>query len=136
MEGACHPEGGRPVASEAQRRVVILYEHALLGEGIAKYLRAQLGVKATVASALDLQAVASALALGPGVVIFESGEALQSLDLTALAPDAVLIDVSTVVARGLALAPDAAALHRILRAVGESSASTAPADQRRPNPGE
>jgi len=53
------------VASEAQHPVVILYEHALLGEGIAKYLREQLGVEATVASALNLQAVTSALALGP-----------------------------------------------------------------------
>jgi DNA-binding NarL/FixJ family response regulator len=136
MEGASHPEGGRPVASEAQRRVVILYEHALLGEGIAKYLRTQLGVEATVASALDLQAVASALALRPAVVIFELGEALQSVDLTTLAPDAVLIDVSTVVARGLALSPDAAGLHRILQAVRESSPNTGPADQSRRNPGE
>jgi len=30
------------VASQAQHPVVILYEHALLGEGIAKYLRTAL----------------------------------------------------------------------------------------------
>jgi hypothetical protein len=112
------------VASEGQHPVVILYEHALLGEGIAKYLRAQLGVEATVASALDLQAVTSALALGPAVVIYELTETLKQVDLTALAPNAVLIDVSTVVTRGLALSPDAAGLQRILQAVRGTGRST------------
>ena len=105
------------MASEVQHPVVILYEHALLGEGIAKYLREQLGVEATVASALNLQAVTSALALGPAVVIFELTEPLGQVDLTALAPYAVLIDVSTVVKPGPALHPDAAGLQRILQAV-------------------
>ena len=50
------------MASGAQHQVVILYEHALLGEGIAKYLLAQLGVEATVASPDELQVVTSALA--------------------------------------------------------------------------
>jgi hypothetical protein len=112
------------MASEAQHPVVILYEHALLGEGIAKYLRAQLGVEATVASALDLQAVTSALAFGPAVVIFELTEPLRQVDLTALAPHAVLIDVSTVVKPGPALPPDAAGLQRILQAVRGSGRST------------
>jgi hypothetical protein len=112
------------VASEGQHPVVILYEHALLGEGIAKYLRAQLGVETTIASALDLQAVTAALALGPAVVIFELTEPLKQVDLTTLAPHAVLIDVSTVVTRGLAPSPDAAGLQRILQAVRGSGRST------------
>lgn len=37
------------MASGAQHQVVILYEHALLAEGIAKYLLTQFGVEATVA---------------------------------------------------------------------------------------
>ena len=108
---------GRAVAGEAQHPVVILYEHALLGEGIAKYLRAQTGVEATVASGHDLEAVTSALAFGPTVVIFELSEPLRQVDLTTLAPQAVLIDVSTVVTRGLVVTPDAAGLERILEAV-------------------
>jgi hypothetical protein len=109
------------VASKT-RPVVILYEHALLGEGIAEYLLAQLGVEATVASAFDPQAVISLPALGPGVVIFELTESLGRVDLTPLAPGAVLIDVSTVVTRGPALCgPAAAGLQRILQAVRNSS---------------
>lgn len=122
--GPCHPDWASLVASEAPRPVVILYEHELLGEGIAKYLLAQLGVEATVASALDPDKVISALTLGPGVVIFELTESLRQVDLTALAPGAVLIDVSTVVTAGPSLTPDAAGLHRILQAVRDRSGST------------
>ena len=112
------------MANEGQHLVVILYEHALLGEGIATYLRAQSGVEATVASALDPHAVTSALALGPAVVIFELTETLKQVDLAMRAPHAVLIDVSTVVTRGLSPSPDAAGLERILQAVRGSGRST------------
>lgn len=108
---------GRAVDGEAQHPVVILYEHALLGEGLAKYLRTQTGVEATAALGHDLQAVTSALALNPAVVIFELNDALRQVDLSALAPQAVLIDVSTVVARGPGPSPDAAVLEKILAAV-------------------
>ena len=112
------------MANEGQHPVVILYEHALLGEGIATYLRAQSGVETTVASALDPHAVTSALALGPAVVIFELTETLKQVDLAMRAPHAVLIDVSTVVTRGLSPSPDAAGLERILQAVRGSGRST------------
>jgi len=115
------------VSTEAQRSVVILYEHSLLGEGIAKYLRAELGVRATVASANDLEAVKAALAHGPAVVIFQLSESLRQLDLAALAPQAELIDVSAVVTRGAAITPDAAGLERILQAVMCRSGASLPA---------
>jgi hypothetical protein len=111
--------------AKATGPVVILYKHALLGEGIAKYIGAQLGVQASVVSAHDLHAVTSALSLAPAVVIFELCEPLQLTDLTALAPQATLIDLSTVVTRGTALSLDAAGLERILQAVRASSRSGA-----------
>ena len=105
------------MVSKAHHPVVILYEYPLLGEGIAKYLRAQPGVEATIASWDDLEAVTTALALGPAVVIFELSDRLRQLDLAALAPHADLIDVSTVVARGLVDSSGVAGLERILQAV-------------------
>ena len=108
------------MANQGRHPVVILYEHALLGEGIARYVLAQVGVVATVASALDLRAVTSALALRPAVVIFESTELLLQLDLATLAPQAAMIDVSTVVMRGSAGSPGAAGLEKILQAVRSS----------------
>jgi hypothetical protein len=108
----------------------------LLGEGIGRYLLAQTGIQAKVASANDLEAVTSAMALGPAVVIFELIEPLQQVDLTTLAPHAVLIDVSTVVTRGSAVSPDAAGLERILQAVRAAVSAGDPADDSRRNPGE
>ena len=110
---------------------MILYEHALLGEGIAKYLRAQIGVEATVASTRHPEAVRSALDKGPSVVIFESSDPLPQLDLATLAPHAVLIDVSTVITRGSVASPCAAGLEQILQAVRESSSVARPAKSRR-----
>jgi len=109
------------VAGEAQHTVVILYEHALLGEGIAKYLRAQIGVEATLGPENNPEAVRSALALGPEVVIFESSDPYQQFNLTALVPHAVLIDVSTVITRGSVLTPCVAGLEQILQAVRDCS---------------
>ena len=120
-DGARAIQKAATVASEVQHHVVILYEHALLGEGIAKYLRAQTGVEATVVSGQDLQAVTSALAFGPTVVIFEQSDTLRQVDLVALAPQAVLIDVSTVVTRGPVVVPTADGLETILHAVTYSS---------------
>jgi len=111
------------VAGDAQHKVVILYEHALLGEGIAKYLRAQTGIEATLGSARDPDAVKSALALGPEVVIFESNDPFQQFDLSTLVPHAVLIDVSTVITRGSVLTPCVAGLEQILQAVRESGST-------------
>jgi hypothetical protein len=116
------------VAGEAQQRsVVILYEHALLGEGLAKYLRAQIGVEAALGSTHDPEAVRSALALSPAVVIFESDDPFEQLDLRTLAPHAVLIDVSTVITRGSAVTPCDARLEQILQAVRDSSTVAGPA---------
>ena len=109
------------MASQAQRPVVILYEHALLGEGIAKYLRAQTGVESTVAPSHHPEAVRLALALGPAVVIFESSRPFQQYDLTTLAPHAVLIDLSAVITRGSAPSPSLAGLDQILDVVRDSS---------------
>ena len=115
------------MTSEAQYPVVILYEHALLGEGIAKYLRARAGVEATVASAYDTTAVTSALALDPAVVVFELSNPLQQVGLAALAPNAALIDVSTVMTRGSGGSHRVAGLEQILQAVGDSSIAARPA---------
>ncbi|MBE3076541.1 MAG: hypothetical protein IMZ75_16675 [Actinobacteria bacterium] len=120
------------MASEAQHPVVILYEHALLGEGLARYLRAQIGVEATVGSAHDREGVKSALALDPAVVIFESSDRFQQFDLSTLAPHAVLIDVSAVITRGSARSPCVAGLEQILQAVRDSSSTVAGPAETRP----
>lgn len=108
--------------SQSEHPVVILYEHALLGEGIASYILAQTGVEATVALARDLEVVKSALAIDPAVVIFELNELFQQVDLNALAPHAVLIDMGMVISRGTSAPPDGLLLESILQAVRSSIA--------------
>lgn len=108
--------------SQSEHPVVILYEHALLGEGIARYILAQTGVEATVALARDLEVVKSALAIDPAVVIFELNELFQQVDLNALAPHAVLIDIGMVISRGHQRPPDGLLLESILQAVRSSIA--------------
>jgi DNA-binding NarL/FixJ family response regulator len=110
---------------KAKHTVVILYEHPLLGEGIAKYLRAQIGVEATLASGHDPSAVKSALAHAPAVVIFESDNPLEQFDLATLVPHAVLIDVSAVITRGSVVTPCVAGLEQILQAVRETGGGLA-----------
>lgn len=116
------------MASQGQRPVVILYEHALLGEGIAKYLRAKVGIEATLVSSHDHGAVFSALADSPGVVIFERLP-IREFDLRALAPHAVLIDVSTVITRSPVFGPCVAGLEQILQAVRKGSGALAAPSQ-------
>jgi hypothetical protein len=80
--------------------VVLLYVHALLGEGIASYVTAETGVPVRAVSALDHDAVVSALAELPRVVIFERAAGVELAVLTCQAPGAVLIDVSAAVTTG------------------------------------
>jgi hypothetical protein len=115
---------------------VILYEHPLLGEGIATYLRTEAGVQASLAPSRDLRAVKDALSGEPRVVIFERSEALQRADLRRLAPHAVLIDVSSAVCPGTCRRGRAGGLERILAAVRRSvrPAETARAPREVPRP--
>lgn len=74
------------------RRVVILYAHPLLGEGLARILRTDPGLAIEAVHVEDLQAAATVLADAPDVIVMERG-ALQAPDVLALAPAALLIDV-------------------------------------------
>jgi hypothetical protein len=109
--------------------VVIVYEHALLGEGIARELRTRAGVQATVASARDVEAVSRALTVDPSIVIHELSGPLPQGDLADLFPRAILVDVSTAVSRGWAAA-SAPRLESILEAVLELTEARGSASRR------
>jgi hypothetical protein len=80
--------------------VVLLYVHALLGEGIAAYVTGETGVAVRAVPVGDPGAVADALAAHPRVVIFERSAGVDPADLSRRAPGAVLIDVSAAVTTG------------------------------------
>jgi hypothetical protein len=98
--------------------VVIVYEHPLLAEGIAREVRTRTGVPATVVSVHDEDALGRALAADPAIVIHELTGPLPQGELAELFPHALLVDVSAAVSRGWA-ASNAPRLESILEAVLE-----------------
>jgi hypothetical protein len=105
------------VVQTTQRRAAVLYEHPLLGEGLATRLRVEAHADVLLASVHDLRGVREALRGRPAVVVFERCERLCEQLLRELAPDAELIDVSSVVSRGLAAPRDVTGFDRILLAL-------------------
>lgn len=108
------------MTNRGQQAIAILYEHALLGEGIAQYLRARADTadtEVTLAQTGDAQALRAALAGNPGVVVFERGGLPCDLDLAALAPGAELLDISDAVGRGSTTGPQQVGLEQIAQAV-------------------
>jgi hypothetical protein len=118
------------------RRVVILYSHHLLGEGLARLLGDDPSLDVTPVHVEDLASAAAALADPPDVVIMERAASIHATDLLGLAPTALLIDV------GLDAGPSWA-YHRdeispqpedILRAIRQRDAVARP-PSRPPRPG-
>ena len=75
------------------RRVVILYSHPLLGEGLAHLLGSDHDLSVELVRVEDQPDLETALAGTPDVVIVERSVALKAIDLLRLAPSALLIDV-------------------------------------------
>ena len=75
------------------RRVVILYAHPLLGEGLARMLGEAPRLEVTAVHVEDLESAAAALRDAPAVVVVERAASIHAIDLLALAPSALLIDV-------------------------------------------
>jgi DNA-binding NarL/FixJ family response regulator len=59
-------------------RIVILYLHPLLGEGLASLLSAELGVTVTAVERSDEPAVARALAAKPDLVVLEGADSSRT----------------------------------------------------------
>lgn len=101
--------------------MVVLYEHSLLGEGIARLVLAETGVEVTVVRAGDLDAVRAALGSDPCVVVYELSRPLHDLDLAEFAPHAVFIDVTAAMSHGPVPPSVALGIEPILAAVRGSS---------------
>ncbi len=117
------------------RRVVILYSHPLLGEGLAHLLG---GDRELIVDLVRIEdedvdeleanaALASRLAqANPDVVIVERSVALKAIDLLSIAPSALLIDVGLDAGPSWAyrreeLSPQPDEILRTIRATGRAS---------------
>ena len=74
-------------------RVVVLYSHQLLGEGLGRMLEAEPGLVVTTVSQGTIEALDEALACGPDVVVFEEGGPIGVLDVLRRTGATVVIDV-------------------------------------------
>jgi hypothetical protein len=81
--------------ASAPIRVLILYVHPLLGEGLAKLLAAEPGIATFAISTDDAPGTAAALALRPDAVIIERRERAPSPTLPGSAAPLVLyVDIA------------------------------------------
>lgn len=74
------------MSRSSRPRVIVLYAHPLLGEGLANLLSAQAGVGAIAVDGRDEAARATALSSHPDLVIVEEAEATRSFELSGSMP--------------------------------------------------
>ena len=75
------------------RRVLILYDHPLLGEGLERLLRDRSDLQVQLVHVDSLDVARAAVLSQPDVVIMERCAPVAAIDLIRLAPDTVFIDV-------------------------------------------
>jgi DNA-binding NarL/FixJ family response regulator len=76
-----------------QDRVVVLYSHPLLGEGLGRMLAAEPGLVVTTVSLGSLEALDAALAANPDVVVFEEGGPIGVLEVLRRSGATIVVDV-------------------------------------------
>ncbi len=74
-------------------RIVVLYSHPLLGEGLGRMLAAEPGLVVTTVSQGTSEALDEALESNPDVVVFEEGGPIGVLDVLRRSGATVVIDV-------------------------------------------
>lgn len=73
--------------------VLILYAHALLGEGLADLLSAEAGFEVAAVRIDDSGSAERALGAAPQVIIFERGDPDRAVEMLEFVPDALIIDI-------------------------------------------
>jgi DNA-binding NarL/FixJ family response regulator len=87
-------QGKRMAAQTPKARVLVLYVHPLLGEGLASLLSAQEGVGAVAVNSHDEAARAAALSSRPDLVIVEETESTRPFEPSGSLP-VVFVRVDT-----------------------------------------
>ncbi len=75
-------------------RVLVLYRHPLLGQGLAELLSREAGLDIRSVDEGDAEALRDALTGQPDVIVFEEGGSVQALDMLRQSGCPLLIDVS------------------------------------------
>jgi hypothetical protein len=81
------------MASPARRSIVVLYSHALLGEGIGQLLAAEPGVTVAYVSCGQHDPLAAAAAQRPDMLVVERCGCFDAPQLLDRFPEALVIDI-------------------------------------------
>jgi len=74
-------------------QILVLYSHALLGEGLSRMLADEPGVAVDAVDIGQPEAVASALAREPAVIVVEEGGSIDAADVVRRSHCGLLLDV-------------------------------------------
>ena len=74
-------------------RVLVLYSHPLMGEGLGRMLADEPGIEVSAVDVATPGAVDTALLLEPDVIILEEGGALDAADIVRRSTCSVVLDV-------------------------------------------
>jgi DNA-binding NarL/FixJ family response regulator len=79
--------------SADQVRVLVLYSHPLMGEGLGRMLAAEPGVVVTAVDIAETDAVNLAIASEPEVIVVEEGGAVDAADIVRRSNCSLVLDV-------------------------------------------
>jgi chemotaxis response regulator CheB len=119
-----------PIVSSDPVRVLLLYSHPLMGEGLLKMLAAEPGVTVDAVDIGITEAVDAAIALDPDVIVVEEGGAVDAADVVRRSNCPVVLDLDITTTRAwtlrretLSTRPDdfMAAIHAIVGCSGRAA---------------
>jgi hypothetical protein len=84
-------------------RVLVLYSHPLMGEGLGQMLAAEPGVMVDAVDVAVPEAVEAALAREPAVIVVEEGGAMDAADVMRRSNCPVVLDVDITTTRAWTL---------------------------------
>lgn len=88
-------------------RVLVLYSHPLMGEGLGRMLAAEPGVLVTAVDIAEPDAVTAALAGEPEVIVVEEGGAVDAADVVRRSHASLVLDVDITTTRAFTLRREA-----------------------------
>lgn len=84
-------------------RVLVLYSHALMGEGLGRMLAAEPGVSVEAVDCASPEAVSAALANEPAVIVVEEGGTLDAAEVMRRSTCPLVLDVDITTTRAWTL---------------------------------
>lgn len=84
-------------------RVLVLYSHPLMGEGLGRMLAAEPGIEVDAVDVGLAESVAAAIAREPDVIVVEEGGAVDAADIVRRSNCPVVLDVDITTTRAWTL---------------------------------